>query len=319
MRIAFFYANRFHHAMLAPVEAKLTARAECARFSSLDAMRAFQPQVIVLAENPSNQARLAAPNARIVWTRHGFANKRYLGYSMSVCDYACLSSDWIRDRYREQGMRAGIDEWVTGFVPMDLMFRRLNEAKPRAHKTLLYAPTFNPNMASVRPLGKSWALDLRRRFPDLHIRIKPHPHTAKEQPLWIARWRSWAEADAGIELIEDLDRDIYELMPDTDVLLTDASSVMFYFLALDRPIILVDNPMRFEDRQRFSPDAEEWAWRDIGDRIESGDQLPDAVASALASPGQLSGIRQQRAQQIFGGLFDGRAAERVASNVLALR
>lgn len=318
MRVAYFYANPFHHAMLAPVEAALGARVESQRFSSLDAMREFEPEVVVLAENPSHQAKRAAPKAKIVWTRHGFANKRYLGYSMAGCDYACLSSEWLKQYYRSQGLRAGIDEWVTGFVPMDALFRRLQSAPARAHKTLLYAPTFNPNMASVRPLGKSWATDLRRAFPELRIVIKPHPHTAKEQPLWLARWRSWADSDAGITLIQDGNQDVYELMPDADILLTDASSVMFYFLALNRPIILVDNPLRFEDRQRFMPDAEEWAWRDIGQRIESGDQLPAAVAAALSEPHQFADARLTRAQQIFGEQFDGRAAERVAQQILAL-
>ncbi|AVP99813.1 hypothetical protein C7S18_22715 [Ahniella affigens] len=318
MRVAYFYANPFHHAMLAPVETALGNQVESRRFSSLDAMREFAPDVVVLAENPSHQAKRAAPNARIVWTRHGFANKRYLGYSMAGCDYACLSSAWLKQYYRDQGLRAGIDEWVTGFVPMDALYRRLQRAAPRSTKTLLYAPTFNPNMASVRPLGKSWASDLRRAYPELNIVIKPHPHTAKEQPMWLARWQSWAEADSGIQLIQDGNQDVYELMPDADILLTDASSVMFYFLALDRPIILVDNPLRFEDRQRFKPDAEEWAWRDIGQRIETGDALTAAVASALETPSRFAEARQQRAQQIFGDLFDGRAAERVAQHILAL-
>jgi len=318
MRVAFYQASGFHQAMLNPVAAAIGSRAECRLIDDLDELAPFAPDVVVLAENPMNEVRVRVPTARIVWTRHGFANKRFLSSAMAACDYACLSSAWVRDHYRAQGLRATIDEWATGFVPMDALYRRVQSMGAREGKTLLYAPTFNPNLSSVRPLGKSWAGDLRLRYPELRIIIKPHPHTAQEQPLWLSRWQTWADADSGIELITDPDRDVYELMPDADVLLTDASSVMFYFLALDRPIILVDNPLRFDDPNRFAPDGEEWQWRDIGDRIDSAEALPAAIDAALATPNRHAEVRQHRAVQIFGDLFDGRAAERVAERVLAL-
>lgn len=317
-RIAFYRASGFHQAMLAPVMDTIGARAECRIIDDLDDLAPFAPDVVVLAENPMNEVRHRVPTARIVWTRHGFANKRFLASAMAACDYACLSSSWVRDHYRAQGLRAKIDEWATGFVPMDALYRRARAMPAREQKTLLYAPTFNPNLSSVRPLGKSWASDLRRRHRDLRIIIKPHPHTAQEQPLWLSRWQTWAEADPLIELITDPDRDVYELMPEADVLLTDASSVMFYFLALDRPIILVDNPLRFDDPNRFAPDGEEWQWRDIGERIESAEALPAAIDAAFAAPDRHAEVRQHRAGRIFGNLFDGRAAERVAERVLAL-
>jgi CDP-glycerol glycerophosphotransferase (TagB/SpsB family) len=305
--------------MLAPVAAAIGARADCVHVDDPDELAALRPDVVVLAENPMGEVRQRVPGTPIVWTRHGFANKRYLAQAMDHCDYACLSSDWVRDYYRGKGWRARRDEWVTGFVPMDALYQRLQSMAPRTGKTLLYAPTFNANLSSVRPLGKSWAADLRRRFPELRIVIKPHPHTAQEQPLWLARWQSWASEDPDIQVVADLDADIHALMPEADVLLTDASSVMFYFLALDRPIVLVDNPLRFDDPTRFAADGEEWAWRDIGRRIDSADGLPAAIEAALARPGEHAEARHRRATDIFGDRFDGQAAARVAEHVLALQ
>lgn len=319
MRVGFYHASPFHHAMLDPVQRQLEGRAECLRCDDPDLLAAFDPRVVVLAEHYQDHLRPRLPRAEIVWTRHGFATKNYTPQALAACDYACLSSAWVRDEYERAGWQPRKANWLTGFVPTDALHAAMQRPRP-AHDgaTLLYAPTHNPLLSSTRGLGHHWAPGLRRDFPRLRVLLKPHPHTHERDPLVIARYRAWAEADPGIELVEGADADIYPLLADADILLTDASSVMFYFLALDRPLILYSNPRRQEDSLRFDPDGFEWRWRDMGLGIESAAALPAAVAASLAAPQAQASARARYRERLFGDLFDGRAAARVAEHVLAL-
>lgn len=319
MRVGFYHSSPFHHAMLDPVQRQLEGRAECLRCDDPGPLAAFDPQVVVLAEHYQDHLRPHVPRARIVWTRHGFATKNYTAQALAACDYACLSSAWVDAEYERAGWRPRVASWITGFVPTDALHAALQRARPAGTgPTLLYAPTHNPQLSSIRALGRQWAPALRHEFPHLRVLLKPHPHTYERDPLVIARYRAWAEADPGIELVEGADADIYPLLAAADILLTDASSVMFYFLALDRPLILYSNPRRHEDALRFDPDGYEWRWRDMGIEIEDAAQLPAAVAASLAEPQAQAAARARYRERLYGGLFDGRAAERVAAHVLAL-
>ena len=135
---------------------------------------------------------------------------------------------------------------------MDALWQALQAPRAPSGPTLLYAPTHNPALTSLNLLGRRWGPQLRAALPELRIVIKLHPHCVEKQPLWCERFRLWAAQDPGIELVEDADSDIYPLLAHADVLLTDASSVMFYWLALDRPLILVDSPHRFADPRRYA-------------------------------------------------------------------
>ncbi len=318
MRVGFFHAFAFHHAMLDPVAQAIGSDAVCLHTDDVATLVRFAPDVVVLAEHAKSHLQPLLPGVPIVWTRHGFAVKNYTAESLAACDYACLSSDWVRADCHARGWRARRDEWITGFPPMDALWQALREPRADGPPTLLYAPTHNPSLTSLNRLGRHWGPNLRAAMPELRILIKLHPHSPSKQPLWCERLRGWAAADPGIEVIDDVDSDIYPLLAQADVLLTDASSVMFYWLALDRPLILVDSPHRFGDAQRYAPEGYEWQWRDMGERIEDGGALMAAVHRALASPQTHAAARSVYRQRLFGDRFDGHAAHRVARHVLEL-
>ncbi len=119
-------------------------------------------------------------------------------------------------------------------------------------------------------------------------------------------------------LVEDYNADNYEYLPVADMLLSDASSVIFYFLALDRPVILVNNPLRFRDKKCFDPEGPEWAWRNLGIQINHVDELPDALIRSMEKPEEKAEERAFYRDRIFGNLRDGHASERVAAKVRAL-
>jgi CDP-glycerol glycerophosphotransferase (TagB/SpsB family) len=318
MRVGFFHAYAFHHAMLDPVARAIGGDATCLHADDVASLVRFQPDVVVLAEHAKNHLQPLLPGVPIVWTRHGFAVKNYTAESLDACDYACLSSEWVRTDFHARGWRARRDEWITGFAPMDALWQALREPRANGAPTLLYAPTHNPTLTSLNRLGNNWGPRLRAAMPQLRVVIKLHPHSPDKHPLWCERLRQWAANDPGIDVIDDVNSDIYPLLAHADVLLTDASSVMFYWLALDRPLILVDSPHRFGDAQRYSPDGYEWQWRNMGERIESGGELIPAVQRAFASPQAHATARALYRQRLFGDSFDGHVAQRVARHVLEL-
>jgi CDP-glycerol glycerophosphotransferase (TagB/SpsB family) len=183
--------------------------------------------------------------------------------------------------------------------------------------TLLYAPTWHRFLTSVEMLGNGWLDRVRQAVPELNIIIKPHPHIPKVFPKIVSRWRQVARDNERILMVEG-NADIYQYFLPADIILSDASSVIFYFLALDRPIILVNNPLRFKAKSTYDPEGPEWAWRDVGIQINHVDELEGALVRALKKPEEKAEVRAYYREKIFGDLLDGRAAERIADKVRSL-
>jgi hypothetical protein len=326
MRIGFHLGYDFHHAMLDPLHALLKEEFPCLLTQDADAVIDFRPKVLVLADAHYHLFRERLPGAIIIWVRHGFSDKNYVGNCIAGCDFACVSSTWVRDEYMRMGMQPRIGYWVTGFVPMDKVFARGKHVDPpllpedfsQGKATLLYAPTWNDHLSSAEVLGDRWLDTLARTMPGMNVIIKPHPHIPTLFPQWMAMWRAAARSNRQIVLIEDGNANIYEYLRSADILLSDASSVIFYFLALNRPIILVNNPQRFKEQTYFNPAGHEWQWRDMGIEIESGDELMDAIQRCVRFPAEFSRQRTLYRKRMFGNLLDGRAAERIANRIRSL-
>lgn len=324
--VGFHVLYEFHHAMLDPIYALLKDEFACFMSNDINSIIAFQPRVLLVAGSHYFYFRRQLPRAIIIWTRHGFSSKNYLKHQLRSCDFACVSSEWVRGELVRKGWLPRLDYWVTGFVPMDRVFQRTKDAvslnvstSERSHgPTLLYAPTWNRYISSVELFGEERLHLLQQAFPELTIIIKPHPHHRREYSTILHAWQRLARQHDRIQLIDESNANIYDYLPVADILLTDASSVMFYFLALDRPMILVNNPQRFRNWEFFDPEGPEWTWRDMGIEIETTDELIAAVGRSLTSPNEKSERRAFYRDRVFGDLRDGRAAERIAQKVKTL-
>jgi CDP-glycerol glycerophosphotransferase (TagB/SpsB family) len=118
-------------------------------------------------------------------------------------------------------------------------------------------------------------------------------------------------------LIEGRGEDIMPWLKAADVLVSDASSVQLEYLALDRPLVLIDHPARFTS-EHYNADGLEWKWRDMGERVGRADAVPGAITSALSDPRLGAERRAVYRQHLFGSLLDGRSGERVAAHIDAL-
>jgi hypothetical protein len=323
IRVAFFAALPFHAPILAPVRNALGRRAETLLAGDRGAIVAFAPQVVVMAASPHLEYfRHHLPGAFIVNVRHGLIGKQGLRRlpkraSARRFDAVCIGDAMRRIHYERAGARPDVF-WDTGYPQMDPLFRRdpppalpLHPARP----TLLYAPTWNLGLSSAVMLGERLVDLVRAQAPEINIIIKPHPVIGDWRPRWMAGWARLAAAHRGVHLVEDTHADVVPYLLASDVLLSDASSVVFEFLALDRPIVLVTNPRHRADPAWLDDDIV-WRWRDLGHEIGDAGELPAAVAAALGDPGARGERRRSYARTLFGRFTDGRNAARAAEHIL---
>jgi CDP-glycerol glycerophosphotransferase (TagB/SpsB family) len=321
MRIGFLPCNKFHEAILRPIHERLRRKHWCLYTENREALFDFQPHVVIMAEAIFGELRPRLPETIFVHTRHGLASKMVAYQGANECDYLCVTSDFMRDWYRQGGAKPRGDFWVIGYVGLDPLFRGDTPALPfqrkPGQKIVLYAPTFNLPFSSASMLGDRLVELIRGSRQDISIMIKPHPLIAEQSPEWMETWRRLVRDHEDVHLATDANEDVMPYLRAADALVTDASSVQLYYLALDRPMILINNPDRF-NCEYFDARGFEWSWRDMGRQIDNVEELPSAVSTALSDPQSNGDRRAHYRRLLFDDLTDGRAVERLCQNVEAL-
>ncbi|NMP32244.1 CDP-glycerol--poly(glycerophosphate) glycerophosphotransferase [Thalassotalea sp. M1531] len=190
----------------------------------------------------------------------------------------------------------------------------LNDQKP----TLVYAPTFYPS--SIECFPKNWPSD----FTDYNILIKPHYFSVskekyKKQQALLNHWSTFD--NVYLAKVED-----YSLVPflaTADILISDASSALFEFAALNKPVIWCDflklrwsyrGIFSYRFKKRMDQDYGEYA--DIAVHAQKYRQLRNLVDSHYQNPKQLEQVRLSFSEKLAGKL-DGQASKRIADYLLS--
>ncbi len=321
-RVAFFAYLPFLAPILRPIHDALGGRAACLLTGSRRAVRDFRPHVVVMAHHAHLEYfRYHLPGAVIVNVRHGMISKRNLQRlparrSARTFDFVCIGdANSLANHARAGIVPRGF--WLTGYPQLDPLFRGDPPAAlpfGRSGPTVLYAPTWNLGLTSASLFGPRLVALLRARVPALNVVIKPHPVIGDWRPGWMTWWRELARREPGVHLVEDTHADVTPYMLAADALVSDASSVVFEFLALDRPIVLVTNPRHRAD-PAYDPESIIWRWRDVGEEIHDVAEVGPAVERALREPGRHAERRTHYARQLFGPRADGKSHERIAERV----
>lgn len=326
MKIGFYIFNKFYHAQLDPLYERLKRRFDCLMTEDLNKLLSFNPRIVVTADNRYYLYRAQLPESIIVWVRHGLAGKKTVRKAIEGADFACLSSPWFENHYRENGIYPRLDYWQTGFVSMDKVLcpsKDIQEKMPAFLKkdqaTILYAPTWNRYLSSLEMFRKDWIKSLVETYSEVNLIIKPHPHISRHFPHIIQGWRNAAQENPErVHLVDFVDSSVYDYFNLSDMMISDASSVFLYYLALDKPLILINNPKRHLDKSFYDPEGPEWQWRDCAFEIETKEQLLSVVGRALTNPELKKEKRMEYKNRIFGDLLDGCAAERTAEKITSL-
>ncbi|WP_045213792.1 CDP-glycerol glycerophosphotransferase family protein [Desulfonatronovibrio magnus] len=222
--------------------------------------------------------------------------------------------------YHQQMLESiiGSPVMATGMPKLDNLFNgKINKKTvcrhynlPESYTYILYAPTYNQELTSLdyllEKIDQILMTDQMMLLIKLHSRCKPR-HRLMAQKL--------VNKDPRIVYISG--QDITEFLALADVMISDVSSAMMEFAALDKPLVLFNNPT-WEDYEHFNPNDIDFAWRDIGLQITGSDQLKDAVQECLQYPEKLSRIRTKYTDQLFANKYNGDASGNIARLVSGL-
>ncbi|MDP2562538.1 CDP-glycerol glycerophosphotransferase family protein [Psychrobium sp. 1_MG-2023] len=183
-------------------------------------------------------------------------------------------------------------------------------------QTILYAPTFNPSSLECFP--DDWPRD----FANYNVLIKPHTFTYtreqyKKQRAKLAKWSTYPNAYVASE--QDLS--LLPFMKHADILLSEASSTLFEFAALDKPVIVCNffklkwsyrGPFRYRFEKRFGKDNV--LYQDIGLHVQGYKELLKAIPQQLAQPQEYQAQRTQYTHDHVGPT-DGLASKRIVQYI----
>jgi len=186
-----------------------------------------------------------------------------------------------------------------------------------AKKTLLYAPTFYPS--SIEKFPKHFPED----FKEYNILIKFHffsyiKKKYKGQVKLINHWKQYDNVyAAGIH-----EYSVLPFLKSADLLISDASSTLFEFAALNKPVIWCDfmklrlfyrGPFYFRYLNRM--DKKLFQYRDIAAHVKTYDGLKKEVDRQLTQPELFESKRLEYTDLLLGPI-DGKSSERVAEYLL---
>ncbi|MEH6495035.1 MAG: CDP-glycerol glycerophosphotransferase family protein, partial [Pseudomonas marincola] len=314
--------EQFHYAIMKPIFDVLKHHYDVVMTADPIWIKKFDPDLVFVANRQAVNLRKLFPTAKFVYTRHGLISKNFAYDAARSCDFVCVSSEDQRKQFVEQGKFREEQIWVTGYSQMDSLFRnetptvelplRLN------HKCVLYAPTFTRGLSSIPLMLPHMTKEFFNEMKDVDFVIKTHPLTQKTSGEWVAKLQEIGQTFENVHLVDDIAVDIIPFLGRADVLISDVSSVMFQYLALNRPIIALNNPDRFQVKE-YDPSGIEWRWRDMATEINNMIDLNAVIKTCLTEPSKNSKIREAYRNSLFGTMTEGKTGERVLEYVQKLQ
>ncbi len=197
---------------------------------------------------------------------------------------------------------------------LDLAAVGLDPAKP----TLLYAPTYYPS--SIELMADDWP----QQFRDYNIIVKPHPFTLSKSKYRRQRAKLdlWSRA-SNVHFPAPQEFNLLPYMGSADLMISDASSALFEFAALDKPVVWCDflkvrwsyrGLLRFRLKRRL--DGTIYQYSDISAHAGDYRELRAVVDDELANPGRYSEKRREYTRRLIGKT-DGKVSERIVDCLLA--
>ena len=321
-RVAFHLKSAFHESVLVPGYLACHRHHHVLVSHDAEELVAFDPEVIVACDSHLSGLKALMPRAVTVQTRHGMGSKGHAALLARTCDYFCLSHASQEAFFTNQGIHPPGGYWPIGYLQLDPLLNGSvmpPDLSPREGRpVVLFAPTIGDSVSALGMLGEDPVAALRSDAESFLLVIKPHPELQARHPAWWQALTASAQRHDGVVLVDQAARDIMPYIAACDLLVTDVSSVMFFAVAVDRPLVLLSNPARHTQPDRFDPDGPEWRWRCAGEEVEDAMHLAQAIAVSLGDPARHAAGRVACREAMFGDLTDGRAGERLARRIADL-
>jgi CDP-glycerol glycerophosphotransferase (TagB/SpsB family) len=267
-------------------------------------------------------------NAKTIFMDHGVGTKH--------CDYESALETFdiilVEGDYRFNSLNIDFPQFKNkihkvGFSKLDSV---INFEKNIRHEyikrysidtnkqTILYAPTFFPS--SIEKMSDSFPDD----FKNYNIIVKPHYMSLERKRYKNQRKKfdKWDKYDNCVVC----DVDEYSLIPFlnlADIMISDESSAIFEFTALDKPVILnrflklrwsyIFNPKKLFNRLDEGIDT----YRNIGDNANTYKEMIEMVYENIENKNKFKKMRQQYTNDLCGTV-DGKVSIRIYELILGL-
>lgn len=287
--------------------------------------RERRPDWIIFG-NGFSRLKALPPGTRTALLYHGIGVKECYYYAeLMEMDIRFVEGEHRARELAQRFPAARIED--VGFAKLDPLLNpdietpRLDLAEcglDASRPTILYAPTYYPSSIEMLPD------DLPADLAECNFVIKPH-HFTFTKPRYrhqLEKLQRWAERD-NVWLAGLKDVSLLPMMGSADILLSEASSALFEFAALDRPIVWCDfywrrwshrGPLRWRLERRLDPTIQQY--RDIARHAEEPADVAEAIRRELAEPASHAGQRRRYTEMLIGAT-DGRTSQRIADILLA--
>jgi len=273
----------------------------------------------------NNFSEIDKINAKTIFMDHGVGTKACdYGTALERNDLVLVEGDYRFNTLLQDFPKSKNKLKKVGFSKLDEVINFSKEEKEKyilkynidiTKPTILYAPTFFPS--SIEKMSKSFPED----FKECNIIVKPHYlslHRKKyrKQQAQFKRWSTYENCSI-------CDASEYNLVPFLalcDVMISDESSAIFEFTALDKPVILNRflklrwsyylNPKKLLKRLDSNIDQ----YREIGDNAESYEQMVNMVYDNLKNREKYQTIRKKFTYDICGEV-DGKVSQRIVKEL----
>ncbi|MEY8246871.1 MAG: CDP-glycerol glycerophosphotransferase family protein [Bermanella sp.] len=254
------------------------------------------------------------------------------GIGPKACYYqvsdSATSVRFVEGPYRTQRLKEMYPEQHfvdTGYAKLDPIANgELDELKPSnwglddSKKTILYAPTFYPSSIECLPIH------FPKEFAEYNVILKPHYFSLangnyKKQKRLLEIWgKSENVYLAGLDEVN-----IIPFMAVADVLISDASSTLFEFAALNKPVVWCDfyklrwgyrGLLKFRFKKRMDKDLYKYAG--IAIHAKTYQELKACVDSQIQNPAAFSQQRQH-CTLALAGKVDGQSSQRIVDYILS--
>jgi hypothetical protein len=183
--------------------------------------------------------------------------------------------------------------------------------------TLLYAPTFYPS--SIERMADTWP----EEFSGYNLLIKPHFFTYtkpryKMQRKKIERWRK----AKNVYVPPITAYNLLPFMTTADLLMSDASTALFEFATLNKPVVWCDflklrwtywGPLRYRFVRRMDQNILRYA--DIAVHAKNYGELKAVVKEQLENPSMYEKKRHTYCRDLLG-ITDGKVSKRIVDYLL---
>ncbi len=177
---------------------------------------------------------------------------------------------------------------------------------PDSAKVVLFAPTYNLDLSAV-PVIKDGIRYLAKE--GVYVIVKLH---GMSPASWQELYKLLSITDEKIIYADS--NDITPCIVASDVVISDVSSAFMEAAALNRPVILVNNPLQ-KQFHLYNPRDIEYAWRDIGIETNSLEMTLNTTLQCLENP-TIKADKRREYGPLLVGQIDGKAAERAARSIV---